>query len=237
MKFSSHLTEATLLKRPLKFLAEVVLPNRQKLMIRCPNLSEMLGCDILGTKLWFSNAIGYHCLPTWELVEVDGGHLVSINPELMKPLVIEAIKQGTIDELSDYNILHTGGGYDQFNSQFLLLEKNEQQCYMGLEHVTLGDEQGKGYFPERVGGGIENLSALMQAKADGHRAILFYCVVHTGIDNIKPAVHIDQEYKANLQQAVSKGVEVLAYRTSITLQGIELSTPLNVMLSVDAISR
>lgn len=229
MKFSSHLTEAILLKRILRFMGEVVLPNRQKLMIRCPNIGDMRGCDILGTKIWYSNAVGYHCLPTWELVEVDNGYLVSINPELMKPLIIEAIKKEIISELSGYNIMHAGGQFDQFRSQFLLLEKDQQQCYMGIEQVLLLGENGVGMFPIAYGDGINNLQALIKARSEGHRAMLLYCVMHTGINSIKPQVDFDSVYYKLLQQAVAAGVEVVAYRVSIELDNIELTTQLPVL--------
>lgn len=230
MKFSSHLTEAILLKRVLRFMAEIVLPNRQKLMIRCPNIGVMRGCDILGTKIWYSNPIGYNCLPTFELVEADDGYLVCINPELMKPMVIDAIKQNLIQELSGYNILHAGGQYDQFRSQFLLLEKNQQQCYVGIEQVIIKGERGVGLFPASVGDGLDNLEALIQAREDGHRAVLLYCVMHTGIEHIKPAADIDQEYSKLLLAAEAQGVEVLAYRVTINLENIELTTRIPVVL-------
>lgn len=237
MKFSSHLTEAILLKRVLRFMAEIVLPNRQKLMIRCPNIGDIRGCDILGTKIWYSNAVGYHCLPTWELVEADGGFLVSINPELMKPLIIEAIKKHTISELNGYNIMHAGGQFDQFRSQFILLEKNQQQCYMGIEQVLLLGDHGVGLFPATAGDGIENLHALIQARNEGHRAVLFYCVMHTGISYIKPFADSDSVYFKLLQQAVAAGVEIVAYRVSIDLHNIELTTQLPILPAELAKSR
>lgn len=231
MKYSSHLTEAILLKRVLRFMAEVVLPNRQKLMIRCPNIGDMRGCDILGTKVWYSNAVGYHCLPTWELVEADGGCLVSINPELMKPLIIEAINRRTIEELSGYNIMHIGGQFDQFRSQFLLLEKDQSQCYMGIEQVLVIGDNGEGLFPAGVGDGLENLNALIQARNEGHRAVLFYCVMHTGVKYINPLAHADSGYFKLLQQAIAIGVELIAYQITIDLENISLTTKLPVLPS------
>lgn len=231
MKFSSNLTEAVLLRRVsvLRFLAEVALPNRQKLMIRCPNTGDMRGCDILGTRVWYSKATGYHCLPTLEIIEADGGALVCINPELMKPLVIDALKQNHIAELTGYNVLHAGGHYDQFRSQFVLLEKDQQQCYMGIEQVIIAGGHDSGLFPSNLGDGSENLRALIKAREDGHRAILLYCVMHSGITYIKPTASIDPEYTRMLQQALDEGVEVLAYRTNINLQTIELSTKIHIM--------
>ena len=88
-----------------------------------------------------------------QIVEVDGGYLVSINPELMKPLVIEAVKKNHIAALTGYNIMHAGGQFDQFRSQFILLEKDQQQCYMGIEQVILISENGAGLFPGSSGDG------------------------------------------------------------------------------------
>jgi sugar fermentation stimulation protein A len=214
-----------------------VLPNRQKIMLRCPNIGKMQGCDILGTRVWYSHAMGYNCLATWELAEVDGGSLVCINPELMKPLVLEAIKKNLINELQDYNILHAGGQYDQFRSQFILLEKDQQQCYMGIEQVITSGEHGVGIFPGSIGDGQDNLQALMQAREDGHRAVLLYCVMNSGISYVKPALQNDPEYNNLLLQAAEEGVEILAYRANIDLSSIELTTPIPVIYREKAKSR
>ena len=151
MKYHSQLTEATLLKRPISFLMEVVLQSKRRIMLRCPNLGPLIGCDILGTQLWFSAPYDDHCLPTLELVEVNGGFLVSINPELLKKLVIEAIKYGYIKELANYKILSQETKLDEHDSMpFLVLEQNQaHQCYVCLEHVIYGNEQNEGMFPLR----------------------------------------------------------------------------------------
>ena len=95
MKFNSQLIEATLLKRQYQFLVEIILNSKRKYMIRCPYLGNMAGLDILGSRIWFSKAVGHQSLDDWEIVEVDGGHLVCINPELVKPLIIEGMKKDT----------------------------------------------------------------------------------------------------------------------------------------------
>jgi sugar fermentation stimulation protein A len=229
MKFSSHLTEAILLKRVMRFMAEIVLPNRQKAMIRCPNIGDMRGNDTLGTKIWYSSAIGYHCLPTWELSEADGGFLVCINPELMKPLVIDSMKRHLIHELSGYNILHAGGAYDQFRSQFLLLEKDQKQCYVGIEQVIRIGANNAGIFPVASADGLDNLRALVQAKEDGHRAILLFCVMHSGVEHIKLNEDPKSEYNKLLARAMALDVEVVAYRAAITLESIELATQVPIL--------
>lgn len=225
MKFSSNLTAATLLKRSIKFLANIVLANGQKIIIRCPNLKPMLGCDILGTKLWYSTAVGYHYLPTWEIAEVDGGHLVGINPEILKPLVIEAIKLGIITEFTDCQLLPIANNYETNNQQWLTLEKNQQKYYLCLEHLTLGNEQNAGIFPETPmeTSNIKKLIALRQA---GHQAILFFCVMHTGLQNINLGSYIDPNYTTLLAMAINAGVQLLAYKASISPEEIKFTTKL-----------
>jgi sugar fermentation stimulation protein A len=224
MKFNAHLSEATLLKRNFKFMAEIILRNRKKLIIRCPNIGNMHGCDILGSKIWYSNALGYHCLPTWELVEVDFGHLVCINPEVLKPLVIEGIRNGVFKELQGYSILHTGGHFEQFRSQFLLLEKEKTQCYLAIEHVIFANDTGDGFFPAGIGDGLPNMQALIQARESGHRSVLCFCVTNNSVKHLKISAQLDERYYGLLQQALEVGVEVVVYKAEVTLTSILLQT-------------
>ncbi len=57
----------------------------------------------------------------------------------------------------------------------------------------------------------------------GHRAVLFFCVQHTGIERVAPADDIDPEYGRWLRQAMAEGVEVLAYAGTLTARKIELT--------------
>ena len=45
----------------------------------------------------------------------------------------------------------------------------------------------------------------------GHRAVLVFCVQHSGADCAGPADEIDPVYGATLRQAIAAGVEVLVY--------------------------
>ena len=225
MKFSSYLTEATLLRRPLRFLSEAALPNHQKLVIRCPNLKRILGCDILGTRIWFSNPTGLHCLPTWELAECDGGHIVGVNPEMVKPLFKEGIRSRCYEKLIEYDLVYD----DPFEfGKVLRLESKDKACYVGLEHVTLADEEGNGYFPDSSADGIDTIKYLIELRNQGEEVKLCYCALHTGVKSVRPARHINAEYCSLLQQAVDMGVEVIAYRAIISLYNMELSVPVPV---------
>jgi sugar fermentation stimulation protein A len=58
--------------------------------------------------------------------------------------------------------------------------------------------------------------------AEGHRAVLVYCVAHTGIKKVAPAWEIDPVYAQSLVWAVEQGVEVMAYGADISLTQMRL---------------
>ena len=56
----------------------------------------------------------------------------------------------------------------------------------------------------------------MAIAASGQRAVLFFAVLHSGIEQINVARHIDPRYAALLDQARVAGVEILVYKASLT---------------------
>ncbi|MDB6096281.1 MAG: sugar fermentation stimulation protein [Francisellaceae bacterium] len=231
MKFKSQLTEGVFLKRYYGFLTLVALKNYRKLIIRCPQLGLLKGCDILGSKIWFSNPthLMTEYLHTMELVEVDGGHLVAVNPEYTKILVIEAIKRGVIKELQNYDEIRQDVSFKQNEKIDILLQKGLDQAYIHVVPVTWGNLQGEGLYPNSIQESLEHLHKLISLKQKGNRAVLLFSVQHTGVHYVKSSDSINPEYSKLLREAISIGVEVLAYKAKITLSGMMLDTKIPVL--------
>jgi sugar fermentation stimulation protein A len=233
MRFKNPLTEAILLKRSFRFLAEVTLKNKKKRMVYCPNLGLLRQCDVLGSRVWFSNPnrLSQGSLDIWELTEVDGGWLVFINQGYTGLLVREGIEYGLIPELADFRFLQSpmiptfGHGVE------MLLKDNGEQCFIHVELVLSADNKNAGYFPDEKGSGIEALEELIALKKAGHRAMLFYCIQHNGITCFRPADDVDTFYTDQLRAAAALGVEILAYRTNISLKEIIMGSKVPVVLS------
>ena len=76
---------------------------------------------------------------------------------------------------------------------------------------------GIGVFPDAQSvRATRHVRALHQCVQDGIRAILFFCVPHSGIDRLTIADDIDSTYAKAVRIAVSAGVEVLAYRWDVS---------------------
>ncbi len=226
MEFESPLIRGTLIKRYKRFLADVTLENGDQITAHTPNTGSMKGCSEPGSTVWLrdtKNPDRKYPL-SWEMVEAKLGVLVGINTHLSNSLVAEAIENGTITELQNYDLIRREVKYGEENSRIdLLLEAAKKpDCYVEVKNVTLV-EGDIAYFPDAVTKrGSKHLRELQAMVKQGKRAVIFYCIQREDVKEIRPADDIDPEYGQLLREAISSGVEALAYTAKISPQGIEL---------------
>lgn len=227
MKFAHKLSEATLLKRHHRFLIEATVNPRKKRMLFCPNLGLLKGCDVLGSRIWYSkaNLILDGTLDIWEIVEVDGGWLTCINEGHVRTIIREALEQNQISQLQGFQLLQPAVLPIEQDIE-LLWHQEAEQCFIRFESVFFGDENLTGSFPQEPGQGKKALEDLIAIRKMGHRAVLFFCVQHSGVTCVDV---VDPHYRGLLEQAVREGVEVLAYRTHVQLTGLSLGEQIPVM--------
>jgi len=229
MKFEPILEPAVLIKRYKRFLADITLPDGSERTIHCANTGAMTGCATPGNKVWYSTSDNpKRKYPnSWELSETESGHRICINTARANQLAVEAIKSGVITELQEYDQLQTEVKYGNENSRIdiLLNSENKPKCYIEVKSVTLLDEdkQGQGYFPDAVTTrGQKHLRELAQMAQNGSRAVLLFTVLHSGIEKVSPAHHIDANYSQLLKYAQEQGVEILCYKAQLSHHEIKL---------------
>ena len=235
MKFLLPLQQAILGQRYKRFLADVHTYDGTPLTLHCPNTGSMKNCAVPNSRVWFWDSANekrkYPC--TWELVEIDQQFLACINTHRANGLVVEAINNATITPLQGYGKLETEVKYGQENSRIdIFLSQHEclPECYIEVKNVTLMTSQGQGLFPDAVTQrGRKHLRELVYMVTQGYRAVLVYCVAHTGITQVSPAWDLDPGYSETLAWAIEQGVEVMAYGASISLTEMSLVrvVPLN----------
>ncbi len=228
MNFKPPLQRAIFRKRYKRFLADVTLPDIGTITVHCPNTGAMLNCLVPDSPCWLSHSTNSKrkYAYTWEIATAPGRKKAGINSARANALVVEAINNGVIVELADYRELKTEVPYGKENSRVDILlqshpHRREKSCYVEVKNVTYAESGGRGLFPDAVSArGSKHLRELIEIRAAGHRAVLCFCVQHTGINWVEPAALIDDEYTTTLVEAVKKGVEVIAYRTNITAREI-----------------
>lgn len=225
MQFES-LIEAILIKRYKRFLADVELVSGEKLTVHCPNTGAMTGCAEPGSTVWLStsNNTKRKYPHTWELVQTPLGDMASIHSAKANTLVREAIECGVIEALQGYDEIKSEVKYGSENSRVdFLLANDSEQCFVEVKSVTLLGENNFGFFPDaKSDRGTKHLRELIAIKQQGYRAVLFFCVQHTGINSVSPADRIDKVYAQTFREALDSGVEVMAYKTRISPESIKL---------------
>lgn len=239
MHFPSPLIEARLIQRYKRFLADVELADGRMVTAHCPNTGSMLGCKPDHARVWLTESdnpkrkLRY----TWELVETVPGQFACINTARPNAQVREAVESQQVAELQGYPVCRAEVRYGSENSRIDLHLSGHQtrpDAWVEVKNVTLCEE-GLGYFPDAVTSrGQKHLRELMAQARSGERAVLFFCVNHTGIKSVRPARHIDPEYGALLVEAVASGVEVVAYRAALA-HGQEVSGELTLTTPVPVI--
>ena len=198
----------------------------------------MLNCNVPGSRIWFSLSDNKNRKypGTWEIVEVDNQHLAGINTARANHLVREAIGNGTVSELQGYRVIKAEVPYGEEKSRvdFMLQEPESGcagNCYVEVKNLTLGMGKGLGVFPDAVTTrGQKHLRELMAMLGNGHRAVLLFCVQHTGITEVQPADDIDPVYGQLLREVQGAGVEVLAYGAELSPRRIALTHAIPVVL-------
>ena len=221
------LQSGQLISRYKRFLTDVQLDNGEVITIHCANTGAMTGCAEPGTRVWYSTSDNpKRKLPhSWEIAESPRSlHLRQHGPR--QPAGPRAYRAGCPRPAARLCQLRTEVKYGEENSRIdLLLEDDHRPaCYIEVKSVTLLDEReqaGMGYFPDAVTTrGAKHLRELMAMKAAGHRAVLLFMVLHSGIVRMRPAAHIDPHYSLLIEQAITAGVEILCYRPHVGVQSM-----------------
>ena len=227
MNFDKPLTKAILQRRYKRFLADVILENGESVTVHCPNTGSMRNCVVEQSSCWLSHSSNpkRKYAFTWEIATTPSGALACINTHQANRVIKEALIMKHIPTLADYQKIHPEVKYGQRNSRidFLLQEglNHQPDCYVEAKSVTLEGKEGCGFFPDaKSQRAIKHLHELMYIKSQGNRAVLVFCVMHTGIQTVSPAEHIDCVYARTLKEAREAGVEILAVGCDISDRGI-----------------
>ena len=82
-------------------------------------------------------------------------------------------------------------------------------------------------FPDTVTArGLKHLGVLGDMAEAGHRAVLIYCVQHTGCARFRLAEDLDPAYAEACKRALQRGVEMLCYSCAVSHEHITLERAL-----------
>ena len=234
MKKELSLLPATFIKRYKRFFTDIRTEQGELLTVHCPNTGSMKNCQVENSPCWYSLSDNpkRKLVGTLEIVTTSFGNLAGVNTARPNHLVRQAIEAELIPELRGYPTIRSEVRYGEEKSRIdLLLESPTEQCYIEVKNVTLDCGDGHAQFPDAVTSrGTKHLRELMAMVAEGHRAVLLFCVQLTGVETMSIAGHIDPLYAETLSKAMDAGVEVLVWQAELSGEAIRLQRPLSLTL-------
>lgn len=227
MEFPSPLIPGRLIKRYKRFLVDVELETGETITGSCPNTGSMMGLTTPGIRVWLSTNDNpkrkyRHTLEAVEDAVGGAPTMVGINTGHPNAIVHEAISAGRIAPLKGYGEQRREVKYGQ-NSRIdiLLDDARKGRCYVEIKNVHLMRKAGLAEFPDSVTTrGAKHLAELADMVREGHRAVMMFLIQRQDAKRIALADDIDPDYAAAFDSAIAAGVEPLAYRCTVTPDGI-----------------
>jgi len=223
LKFDK-LFKGKLIKRYKRFLADIVLESGEEITAHVPNSGAMTSCIEPDCEVW----VTFHDNPkrklkyTLELTKM-GKNLICTNTGVANKLGIEAIENGTIKELQGYSSLKPEQKYGQNSRIDILLENEDKKCFVEIKSVTLKIDDMLAFPDAITSRGEKHLNELCEMVNQGHRAVMLYIIQRTDDLPFRLASEIDKKYAQTFKEVLSKGVEVLVYQSTISLEEININ--------------
>jgi len=228
MRFDEPLIAAEFISRPNRFLGKVRIDGRQT---ECfiPNPGRM-------GELLRPNAVVYLTPRSHEnrktaydlsLVDLDGT-LISVDSRVPNKVASEAIEEGKIPEFSGLEVEKAEYTYNDSRLDFLLKGMGTQ-LLLEVKSCTL--VRGRtALFPDApTKRGSRHLRTLMGGMSYGRAAILFI-IQRPDAESFKPNEATDPTFAETLRDASNRGVEVIAYKTDVSIHRIALNQSVPVIL-------
>jgi len=160
---------------------------------------------------------------------IRNGQMVSVDSRVPNRLVLQALKNRDIEELSAYNIIKPEHPYRHTRFDFFLANKHER-CLLEVKSCTLV-KHGVAIFPDaKTERGRRHVRDLVEAKKEGYRACVLFVVQRTDAHTFSPNDETDPEFGKVLRDASVEGVEVIAYYSEFAGDKIALKGKLPVEL-------
>ncbi len=229
IKIEGRTLKGVFQERPNRFSALVRVEDRI-LPSFLPNPGRMHELLTPGTKVILREVLKEDRKTDYDLIGVFyNEQVLSVDSRVPNKLVLEALKNGDIEELSEYNIIKPEYGYGHTRFDFFLTNEQDR-CLLEVKSCTLVKD-GVALFPDaETERGRRHVRDLMKARKEGYRACVLFVVQRTDAHVFAPNDDTDPEFGKVLREAAVERVEIYAYCSEFVGNKITLREKVEVEL-------
>ena len=202
MKYD-NITQATFIKRPNRFIAEVVLEGQRE-RVHVKNTGRCKELLIPGCEIWLTAPGTPERKTKYDLVTVrkDNGTLFNIDSQAPNKVVKEWLAT------QDYDRVVPEYTYGDSRIDFYM-ERGIEKYLMEVKGCTL-EIDNIGYFPDApTDRGVKHIRELIKAKEFGYHAMLAFVIQMDGVTEVRTNVDIHPEFGEAIDDARKSGVAIL----------------------------
>jgi sugar fermentation stimulation protein A len=228
--YGNALVDAQFIVRENRFAALVEVDGRRE-TVHVPNTGRMKELLFPGSDVHLLPAASPGRKTAYDLVAVEmPGVRVSVDSRVPNAVVAEALGSRGLEAFSDYDQVHPERAWGTSRFDFHL-QGPEGEAMVEVKGCTLVEEDGLALFPDApTQRGTRHVRELAHAVRKGMAAYVVVVVQRSDGRVFAPNDRTDPAFGDALRQASKEGVEVLAYLTDVTRQGVDLERPIPVDL-------
>ncbi len=220
LAFPQPQCEATFLRRPQRFLAEMAFSDGTEEIVYCANPGSMAGCLTSGMNalLWDSADIKRKRRYTLRAVD-GGGFWIGTDTHLSNRLVEEALKLKLVPGFETYTtVAREQFIEDGFRVDFIL-SGSRGDCLVEVKSASVV-ENGVARYPDSLTPrGVRHLESLKRKAMEGRRSVLLFLVQRNDAQSFVVSNSHDPAYAKAFEEAVASGVEIIALAVSVSREG------------------
>jgi sugar fermentation stimulation protein A len=230
--FPGPLREAGFIARPNRFLLHCALepcePDTLPVPVHLADPGRLKELLLPGQRVWLRPAPSPTRKTAWSAVLVetpDGEGLVSVDTTMPNRLIHRALEADALDEFAGWAMERAEWTHGRSRIDFLLA-RDVRKLALEVKSVTLV-EDGVALFPDAITArGARHVRELADlARQDHWEAAILFVLQRDDAHRVEAARSIDPAFADALAEAKDAGVQVLARRCRVTLQGLELAAP------------
>lgn len=224
-----NLTEATFVRRPNRFLAQVELEGRLE-TVHVKNTGRCKELLVPGARICLVKSDNPARKTAYDLVAVwKGERLINMDSQAPNPILAEYLPESGLFGPAARIRPEFAHGDSRFD---FLVEDGEKRHLIEVKGVTL-ERDNVAYFPDApTERGVKHIHGLIQAREEGFESWICFVVQMAGIRALRPNEETHPAFGEALRQAQAAGVRILALGCRVRPGEVQIAYSIPVELSM-----
>lgn len=231
MKYN-NIVKGRFVSRPNRFIAKVIINGKEE-TVHVKNTGRCKEILVSDAAVYLTKASGSQRKTQYDLIAVEKKTenrtiLINIDSQIPNACAEEFLPHSGL--FSENLTLKREVKYG--NSRFdIFAHDGERRAFIEVKGVTL-EKNGKALFPDApTQRGIKHIKELIKAKNEGYEAYIIFIIQMDEVHSFSPNSETHPAFAFALKEAADSGVNILAYKSSVTPDSIEINSPVEVNLT------